>query len=278
MIDIVATLGSQEQTSHGETHHSSSALKIAAGQAASLPLDERKPFGPPLGTPLDGPMETARRQLWKSADETVSAGIWECERGRFHNYFDGEGELIHVVSGRLTCLDDEGQVIRLGPGDVMTFPPDWRGEWRIDETFRKLFVGFRISSPVAQERAAEIAHSLVHLQLDGDAVTRMPLDSGESFSAVDGRSLGTRSRTSWRSGDGRIETGVWEIDAGSFHADFGTYGELIKVMAGDLTCAGDDGSKFALAPGDAMIFPRGWTGMWSMRTSLRKVYVTWEAW
>ena len=42
-----------------------------------------------------------------------------------------------------------------------------------------------------------------------------------------------RGRTIWRTAEGEVETGVWECDAGRFHADFGAFGELIHVISGE---------------------------------------------
>ena len=120
-----------------------SELKLAAGEAAMMELDVRGMFGPPLGEQLDGPMATARRQLWRSADGATTVGVWECAPGRFHTVYEGEGEFIQVVSGRVTCIEEGGPTTPFGPGDAMVFPPGWRGEWRIAETLRKTFVGFR---------------------------------------------------------------------------------------------------------------------------------------
>jgi uncharacterized cupin superfamily protein len=66
--------------------------------------------------------------------------------------------------------------------------------------------------------------------------------------------------------------------AGRFHADFGAFGECIRILSGEVRCTPDDGGEpFTLRAGDWMTFPRGWTGEWAMPTPTRKVYVTWEA-
>ncbi len=116
-------------------------------------------------------------------------------------------------------------------------------------------------------------------KLDAAEIAAMDLPEKEPFDTLDGGTLGTRGRTVWRSGDGSVETGVWECDAGCFHADFGAYGELLHVVSGEVVCTPDDGGDaFTLRPGDAATFPRGWTGEWDVRVPLRKVYALWEAW
>ena len=52
--------------------------KIEGPAVAAIALEDRGPFGPPLGEPLDGPMATAGLRLWTSADGTVRTGLWEC--------------------------------------------------------------------------------------------------------------------------------------------------------------------------------------------------------
>lgn len=246
------------------------AVKIDGASLTSLPLEERKLFGPPLGEPLDGPMETARRQLWRSGDESTGVGLWECAPGRFWTLFDGDGEFLRILEGRLTCIEEGGPTTYLGPRDAMTFPPGWRGEWRIEGTLRKLFAGWHGGGSGASSSPSS--------RIDGGEVETMPLVEKQPFARFDGGPLGTRGRTSWASEfDGR-ETGVWECDAGRFGADFGAYGELLQVIGGEVVCLPDDGSgAFTLHAGDAAVFPRGWTGEWDVRAPLRKIYALWEA-
>lgn len=251
--------------------------KIDGSTAASMELEDRGPFGPPLGEPLDGPMATAGRRVWQSADGTITVGLWECAPGRFWTVFEGEGEFIRIVGGRLTCVEEGGATVQLGAGDAMTFPPGWSGEWRIEETLRKVFVGWTAGGP--ESGRGTDASTTTSLKIDGAAVASMDLEEQEPFppERTAGSPLGRRGRTVWRSTDGSVETGVWECDAGRFHADFGAFGELMHVVRGEVECTGDDGSSFALRPGDAMTFPRGWTGEWDVRSPLRKVYACWEA-
>jgi uncharacterized cupin superfamily protein len=114
-------------------------------------------------------------------------------------------------------------------------------------------------------------------RIDRDEVLAMALAEGPPIPGIDGGTIGTREQATWRSDDGSVETGVWECDAGRFRAEFAAYGELFHVVGGEVECTGDDGSRFTLRPGDAMTFPRGWTGEWHVRSPLRKVYATWQA-
>ncbi|MCC6312679.1 MAG: DUF861 domain-containing protein [Thermomicrobiales bacterium] len=86
--------------------------------------------------------------------------------------------------------------------------------------------------------------------------------------------MATRGRSFFQSSDGRINTGLWECAAGRMRADFGADGEFLHVVAGRMLCQPDDGAPFALGPGDTATFPPGWTGVWTLEETLRKLYCT----
>ncbi len=253
--------------------------KIEGPTVTAIALEDRGPFGPPLGEPLDGPMATAGLRLWTSADGTVRSGLWECTEGRFRTTFDSdEGEFVWLVAGTLTCSEHEGPTTRLAPGDAMLFPPGWSGEWRIEGTLRKVLAGWTGGAGGVGRGSGS---ALTVPRLTSAEAAAMELEEGEPFppERTGGGPLRQRNCTLWRSADGSIEMGVWEVDAGRFHANFGAFGELFQVVGGEVRCVPDDGSDvFTLRAGDWMTFPRGWTGKWVMPSPLRKVYVTWEAW
>lgn len=117
---------------------------ITGAAAPALPLTEHGPVQPPLGEPLDGPMNHRGVVMWRSADGAAFTGLWECDAGRFRvAYGDDDVESIHVVSGRLIARHDDGSVTEVGPGDAMTFPPGWRGVWECPEPFRKFYAIFK---------------------------------------------------------------------------------------------------------------------------------------
>ena len=252
--------------------------RVGDDEAATIPLEGRGLFGPPLGEPLDGPMATAGYRWWHSVDGRVRTGLWSCTEGRFHTTFGhDEGELIWVVSGSLTCIADDGLTTALVPGHSVLFPPGWSGEWRIAGTLRKGLAGW--SGGVAGEGRGE-GTALANPRIDAAEAAAIALEPQGSIPAerAGGATLDYRGRELWRSANGVLEAGVWEIDAGRFAANFGGYGELIRIVSGQLECTPDDGSsEFVLRPGDWATFPRGWTGEWRMREPLRKVYLTWAA-
>ena len=120
--------------------------------------------------------------------------------------------------------------------------------------------------------------SLVPVKIDGAEAASMTLPDSITIDGVDGHRLQTRDAILYTSDDGVIESGVWEIDAGRYHARFTQYGETIRIVSGELICTADeDGSVTRFVPGDTAMFPRGWSGVWEMPAGLRKVYTTYTA-
>lgn len=115
---------------------------ISDSEAAALELDEYGPLKPPVGQPLDGPMTTSGKVFWRSADEKIMTGVWECSAGRLRADFDNAGEMVHVVSGTIRALADDGEERVIGPGESATFPAHWKGVWELATPMRKLYCTF----------------------------------------------------------------------------------------------------------------------------------------
>ena len=94
----------------------------------------------PKPTSIEGDQVEAVRSLFQSPDGTVDIGIWECTPGRFTADRTGSSEICHIISGRVEVSRADGEARELGPGDLLVLPRGWKGEWRIRETTRKLYM------------------------------------------------------------------------------------------------------------------------------------------
>jgi uncharacterized protein len=106
-------------------------------------LDDWGTLEPPLATALGGPMATFGLELYATDDGAISTGTWECGPGNSRWDMPDEGEFIHVLSGRMTCTEDDGTVTEVGPGSTVVFPKGWAGTWDVHETLRKVYVIFK---------------------------------------------------------------------------------------------------------------------------------------
>ncbi|PWI41475.1 cupin domain-containing protein [Streptomyces sp. ICBB 8177] len=74
----------------------------------------------------------------------------------------------------------------------------------------------------------------------------------------------------WRSPDGAVEHGIWQITPGvvtDTEAD-----ELFTVVSGNAAIAFEDGRVIEVGPGDVCVLREGDRTTWTVRETLRKVY------
>jgi hypothetical protein len=67
-------------------------------------------------------------------------GVWECEPGGIPVFKDGVSEFMHVLKGYARVRGEDGTTHELRAGDSFLAPDQWRGEWEIVETVRKVYV------------------------------------------------------------------------------------------------------------------------------------------
>lgn len=94
----------------------------------------------PKPTGLTGDVKEASVTLWKSPDETVSIGVWECTPGTFAATREGYSEVAHIIRGTFTLTTPDGVTTAHGPGDLIVTNEGWQGTWDISETVRKVWV------------------------------------------------------------------------------------------------------------------------------------------
>lgn len=75
-------------------------------------------------------------------------------------------------------------------------------------------------------------------------------------------------------GHGPIETGLWECLPGDFTAFRDGYTEICTILSGRVTVEADGEAPAEFGPGDIMVMPSGWRGVWRVHEPLRKHYTT----
>jgi uncharacterized cupin superfamily protein len=121
-------------------------VPVSDADVVAMQLDEYGPLKPSVGIPLDGPMTTSGKVFYKSDDEKIMTGVWECTAGRMRADFGNGGEMVHVVKGTIRALGDDGDERVVGPGESATFPPFWKGIWVLDQPMRKLYCVFNLDN------------------------------------------------------------------------------------------------------------------------------------
>jgi uncharacterized protein len=111
-------------------------------RAAEIPAADlaAKPLGQPSAEPLSGEIMTRAEVFFQSDDGQIVHGTWECEPGESRWEFLARGEIIYVLSGRMTVERDGGEAVELTAGSSCVFELGWCGTWTVHETLRKVFV------------------------------------------------------------------------------------------------------------------------------------------
>jgi uncharacterized protein len=76
--------------------------------------------------------------------------------------------------------------------------------------------------------------------------------------------------------DGQARTGVWECTPGSFESARKGDTEVMHFVAGAGTITSADGTSYEIRPGAVIVAPDGWSGVWDIRETARKVYTIWN--
>jgi len=112
------------------------ALFRDAAALAGQDLVDWGPVAEPIGAPV---ARTRGRLLYRAAGDWPEAGYWECTPGRWRCAIERD-EFCHFLAGRAVYTADDGGEIEIAPGAVALFPAGWRGECRVVETLRKVYM------------------------------------------------------------------------------------------------------------------------------------------
>ncbi len=67
-----------------------------------------------------------------------SWGTWECEASTFPWQY-ADRETAYVFEGRVTVETEDGDVVTIEAGDLVTFPKGMKCTWTVHEPIRKVY-------------------------------------------------------------------------------------------------------------------------------------------
>jgi uncharacterized cupin superfamily protein len=76
---------------------------------------------------------------YTSADGRFSAGIWECDVGKWRVIFT-ESEFCTLLAGEIVVTGDDGSERLLRTGDAFVSPAGFQGYWDVRQPARKYYV------------------------------------------------------------------------------------------------------------------------------------------
>ena len=88
---------------------------------------------------------------------------------------------------------------------------------------------------------------------------------------------GNPKRTTWNhftSSSGEVSAGVWSSEVGSWRIEHGpALDEFFFVVAGRVKVTGNDGQTVVIGPGESLVIPAGFKGVFEVIEPVTKHYV-----
>jgi uncharacterized cupin superfamily protein len=88
---------------------------------------------------------------------------------------------------------------------------------------------------------------------------------------------GNPKRTTWNhftSSSGEMSAGVWSSEVGSWRIEIGpALDEFFFVVSGRVKVTGDDGHAAVVGPGESLVIPAGFKGVFEVVEAVTKHYV-----
>lgn len=81
-----------------------------------------------------------------------------------------------------------------------------------------------------------------------------------------------RISTAYTSSDGKFVAGLWSSGPGGIKTDGFWRDEYFRVVAGELEVTSRGGQPHEFQAGDAFVIPKGWAGVWTMKTNVTLEY------
>ncbi|WP_213605354.1 cupin domain-containing protein [Pseudoxanthomonas japonensis] len=104
-----------------------------------------------------------------------------------------------------------------------------------------------------------------------DEASRAPVAAERLVSGQPQQAVGNAYSTQ----DDRFHCGVWEGGVGAWRVQY-TEHEFCHLLSGRVRLRGDDGSEVLLEAGQSFVVPAGFTGLWEVLETARKLYAIYE--
>lgn len=194
--------------------------------------------------------------VFTSGDEAFTCGLWEREPDTwsFERPYD---EVAYILEGSADVETGDGQVLRLGAGDVFVTPKGSKGTWRIHETIAKFFTIYA---------GGAIGDTTMRVIGAKDPVEWITLENPPGDQNPPGQEW-----YAWRNPDAKFSTGVWrrEPETGTFDHE---YHEVACLVEGDVEIETEDGRVLRAGAGDVLVTPKGSKGLWRALTPVKKFW------
>jgi uncharacterized cupin superfamily protein len=126
--------------------------------------------------------------------------------------------------------------------------------------------------PKSASAAGEVSHpGIVRIPLGTSLTERAVYPPGIALDNFNGAyTMATMYKSDVFAGN---KVALWGSEVGALKAGNYPLDEFVYVLEGDLVTVDADGTRHEFHPGDAFVIPKGWAGIWDMKTRFKKIIV-----
>lgn len=229
-------------------------------------VDKLTPKGPRANADVGQPHDATRPLVSIGSTCSTSVGSWWCSEGGWPSLaLRPTTEVFFVFSGIGRVTDLDGMWHEFGPGDTVILPKGWSGRWDIIEPIHKVWV---VHDHARIEETSNPIRAVVAPYSNLEPEYMDP--QGERPDAIHG-SPHTALQTIYSVGP--MQVGCWMCTPGSFPVVRHPETECFHVLDGVFFLTNADGSARRCVAGDTVVLPKGWTGVWDVIETVRKLWV-----
>ena len=197
---------------------------------------------------------------------TLTTGVWTCTPFTAKPCPYEVNELMFVLEGSITIIDEHGDEETVRAGEAFVIPKGMPSTWKQTEFVRKFYVIFDDPSGETQKDPA----SLKVQRLDPAAA--MPplgdLDESRYTGGVPTQHL----QTVFTDVTGQMTAGIWDSTAMHVKPYPFPRSELMHLLEGSVTITNGDGVARTFSAGDTFLVPKGMTYQWDSEGYVKKIF------
>ena len=201
---------------------------------------------------------------------TLTAGVWTCTPFTAKPSPYAVNELMIVLEGAITIINEQGVEETIGAGQGFVIPKGMPSTWKQTEFVRKFYVIF--DDPSEQKPIAPGALGLHRLDPNVAMAPLGDLDPSRYEGSVPTQHI----NTIFTDATGQMTAGLWASTAMHVKPYVFMRNELMHLLEGSVTITNGDGIARTFSAGDTFLVPKGMTYQWHSDGYVKKIFCIFE--
>ena len=234
-------------------------VKLNAHGPGGAGLTRRPPY-PKENLETEPPVHSSHLYVNDEA-QGIKIGVWECTPHTSKMAPFPVNEFMILLEGSVTMLEKDGKATTVRAGEAFVVPKGAVCQWKQSEPVRKYFA-------IQGDAPDRVRTGSGRPQ----AVTKAPSIAGQKAGRADGATAGLPFRageTIYDDAERGYRLGTWDALATDGRPTVSPFHQMLRVEAGMLTLADEDGATEHFGAGDTVLITPGRSVAWSGSEDLR---------